>query len=60
MDASDPLPPPDRILARIDTCRAELKALQRLLKASQAAARAEQARRQHTVRQAEGQEVRRV
>jgi hypothetical protein len=39
------LPPPEIVIARIEACRDELAALKRLLRASQAAAQAEEARR---------------
>jgi hypothetical protein len=42
------LPPPEHVIEQIEACRDELEALKRLLRASQAAKRAGDARRRRT------------
>jgi hypothetical protein len=53
---SEVLPSPNEIRARIDACEEELKALRRLLRASVAAARADEARQRRRAVTTEGGE----
>jgi hypothetical protein len=60
MDAITNIPPPEIVIARINACRDELQALKRLLRASQAAARAEEARARRAMTAGSGQGGRHV
>jgi hypothetical protein len=54
MSAIESLPTPEVVISRINDCRQELAALKKLLRASQAAAEAEEARKR---RQQAGREA---